>query len=161
MATACRQPLDDATLEFYHEALSREADAESWERFTLRAAGDGEFRDVTGTVWFPKLPDLREAYARERASAKVLPFARVPPPSFWADAQECDEYLAAVRANPKGQTEGTLEYIVRIAEKVQRSWLEPRTMPTAIPFVPRPSELSFEDRCDGIYRGRIPGEDDE
>lgn len=161
MATACRQPLDDATLEFYHEALSREADAESWEKFTLRAAGDGEFRDVMGTVWFPKLPDLREAYARERSSARVLPFARVPAASFWADAQECDEYLSAVRANPKGADEGPMTYIVRIAETVQKGWIEPRTMPSVATFVPRSSGLAFDDRCDAIYQGRVPGEDDE
>lgn len=129
MATACRQPLDDATLEFYHEALSREADAVSWEAFTLRAAGDGEFRDVTGTVWFPKLPDLREAYARDRVK---VPFVR--PPLLrdpWETPPEYDVYLEAVLANPNGATEGAGTYIRRIAEIVAGERVAPRDMPAS------------------------------
>lgn len=156
MATACRQPLDDATLEFYHEALSREADPVSWEAFTLRVASDGEFRDVTGTVWFPKLPDLREAYARDRV--KVLPFVR--PPLMrdpWETPDGYDAYLECVRANPKGATEGSFTYIVRIAELMGAEPLKrmPGPAPKRVPV-----EASYEKRCDAIME-REPGCDDD
>lgn len=131
LATACRQPLDDATLEFYHEALSREADAVSWEAFTLRAAKDGEFRDVTGTVWFPRLPDLRDAYARDRV--KVLPFVRPPlMQEPWQTEPGHGAYLDAVRANPKKAGEGGGTYIVRIAEIVAG-----RQLPEPLPRMSR------------------------
>lgn len=146
--------MDDATLEFYHEALSREADASTWEAFTLRAASDGEFRDVTGTVWFPKLPDLREAYARDRI--KVLPFVR--PPLMrdpWETPDEIDVYLETVRANPKGATEGSFTYIVRIAELVGAGPI--KSIPSGAYAIPKP-EPAYEDRCDAIYE-REPGEE--
>lgn len=157
MATACRQPLDDATLEFYHEALSREADAVTWEAFTLRAAGDGEFRDVTGTVWFPKLPDLREAYARDRT--KALPFVR--PPLMrdpWETPADFDVYLDAVRANPKGATEGAGTYIARIAGIVAKGSLAPavKAWPKERPRVQ--AEPAYEERLRAIYE-RDPGEE--
>lgn len=54
---------------------------------------------------------------------------------------EHSEYLSAVRANPKGPNEGSMAYIVRIAETVAKDRLAPaaKAMPAS----------------------RVPGEDDE
>jgi hypothetical protein len=130
LATAARQAIDDLTFEHYHEAMRDEADAETWNSFTLKAAKDGEFRDLMGEVWFPKLAMLREAYAR----SKVLPFVRPPlKREPWETDDDHDEYLAAVRANPKGASEGAIAYIVRIAETVASGRLAPagKSMPAA------------------------------
>lgn len=133
MATAARQAIDDLTFEHYHEAMRDEADAESWNAFTLKAAKDGEFRDIAGEVWFPKLAMLREAYAR----SKVLPFVRPPlKREPWETPDEYDEYLSAVRANPKGATEGSIAYIVRIAETVAAGRLAPAAKAMPVSRIP-------------------------
>lgn len=89
LATAYRQPLDDQTFEFYHEALVSEADPETWEAFTKRAAAEGLFRDAHGILRFPHLPDLIEAYRHERAvlSGRVLN----PPPTRILTDEELEE----------------------------------------------------------------------
>lgn len=111
--------MDVPTLTVYHEALADEADPDTWDSFTRKAAKDGEFKDWAGAVCLPKLPDLREAYAR----SKVLPFVR--PPILRDPGDEFDEYLCAVRANPKRANEGPMTYIVRIAETVEKGRLAP------------------------------------
>jgi len=131
LAVAARQTLDVPTLTVYHEALAEEADPDTWDAFTRKAAKDGEFRDLTGTVWFPKLPDLREAYAR---STRVLPFVR--PPIRRDPVDEHAEYLQAVRANPKGANEGAMAYIVRIAETVEKGRLAPAGKPMPVSRIP-------------------------
>lgn len=145
MATAARQAIDDLTFEQYHEAMSEETDPETWNQFTLKAAKEGTFRDVMGEVWFPKLPVLRAEYAK----SKVLPFVRPPlAREPWETPDEYDEYLAAVRANPKGVREGSIAYIVRIAETVAKARLAP-----AVKSMPGRERQPGEDR--------MPGEDDE
>ena len=122
LAVAARQTLDVPTLTVYHEAMGAEVDPDCWESATLKWAKTGEFRDWQGQVCIPKLHELREAYAK----ANVLPFVRPP---IKRDEWDGDEYLAAVRANPKGPNEGPMQYIVRIAETVEKRRLAPPLKP--------------------------------
>lgn len=62
LATACRQELDDLTLEVYTEALCYQAPLEEWCGLAAKLVGTGSLR------WFPKVAELVDALRQFRGA---------------------------------------------------------------------------------------------
>lgn len=62
LGAACRQELDELTLEVYCEALCYQVGPEEWDRFTREAVASGRFS------WFPKVAELLDALQEFRGA---------------------------------------------------------------------------------------------
>lgn len=65
LAAACRQELDDLTLEVYTEAVCPLVDPAEWDEFVLAAIRTGRF------TWFPKVAELVDALREFRGAAPL------------------------------------------------------------------------------------------
>lgn len=65
IATAVRQPLDEATIAVYIDALGRKTEAQEWEGFSKAAVEAGRWE------WFPKLRELQDALAEFRGGERI------------------------------------------------------------------------------------------
>lgn len=66
LATACRQELDDLTLEVYTEALCYQVEPDEWEAFTRKAVAAGWF------TWLPKVVEILDALREFRGDRPLL-----------------------------------------------------------------------------------------
>lgn len=66
LAVACRQELDDLTLEVYCEALCYQTEPDEWDEFTLHAVRTGRFQ------WFPKVGEILDALREFRGAPSLL-----------------------------------------------------------------------------------------
>lgn len=139
LGTAYRTTITDADVEFYFEALQADADAGSWEAFTIQEAKEGSFRDDRGGLRFPKLPELRPCYFHYRDAARrghTTSYEAMLQRSiseFWQTPAQEERYERIVRGNPRKPGESPLSYIVRLAESAAGPLQPIRTMPDREP----------------------------